>query len=494
MSDRTLTADRLVLPALGLGVSADLLFRAGTLGANVPLWFAGVALAWWQLRRRNEAEPGLLERRLLLGILLLSGAWAFREDPMLRFLDAVALGLVVALLPLAADPAGARRLADLTIGRLVRVLLYAGRRGAMGCLPPLLAAQQRPTAERGRLRVLSVHVARGLALAVPALLVFGALLGSADPRYESFLTSLVRVDVAQVAGHVVASGVGTWVAAALLLGAVTTERQRLDGDGLVLRPALGPVEILLTIGLLDLLFGGFVVFQVPYLFGGRAVVLNTEGLTVAQYARQGFFQLVMASALVLPLLLLLERFYHRRTVGDWRLFQVLAGVLLTLLAVVMGSAMHRMALYQVEFGLTSDRFYASALLGGIAVTGVWFAVTVLRSTPGRFVAGSLLAWATWLAALHMVNPEAIVVRTNLRRMESGRPLDTRYLTSLSSDAVPTVVAGIAGVPESDRTRLMEWMRGTLAEPCCDWRGWHYGRNRARAALGTLEQPSSTSTP
>lgn len=494
MSDRSVTPERLVLPALGLGIAGDVLFHAGGLGANVPLWFGGMVFAWWQLRSRNEEQPAGMERQLLLGILLLAGAFAWREGEMLRLLDTFALGVMLALLPIAADPAGSRRLGELTVERLLLAMGYAGRRIAAGLVPPLLAAHRQPDERASRGRTLLIHAARGLVLAVPIILLFGALLGSADPRYQLFLTSLLRFDVDVVVGHFFGIGVCSWLVAAMLAGAVLTERRRLDRGGLLIAPVLGPVEILLTLGLLDLLFGGFVVFQVPYFFGGSAVVLGTEGLTLARYAREGFFQLVAASGLVLPLLLVLERFYHRRTVGDWRLFQVLAGTLLALLAVVMGSAMHRMALYQLEFGLTADRFYASALLGGIAVTGVWFSVTVLRSLPGRFVAGSLLAWAAWLAALHVVNPEAIVVRTNLRRMESGRPLDTSYLTSLSSDAVPTIVAGINGMPESDRTHLVEWLRGNAAEACCDWRGWHYGRNRARAAVRTLDPPSSTSTP
>ena len=60
---RELTADRVVLPALGLGVAGDLLFRAPGMGVNVPIWLGGVVLAWWGLRSRHEEEPGRVERR-----------------------------------------------------------------------------------------------------------------------------------------------------------------------------------------------------------------------------------------------------------------------------------------------------------------------------------------------------------------------------------------------------------------------------------------------
>jgi len=488
MNDRELSADRLILPALGLGLAGDLLFRGAAMGANVPLWFGLLVLAWCWLR---EGTPEGLERQLLLGILLLATAWAWREDEVLRLLDAIGLGVLLALLPLAVDPEGVTRLVRLTLDQLLLAFLHLGRRGASGLLPPLLAAHRRPSSEDGRLRGLAVHLGQGLALAVPALLIFGQLLGAADPSFHQFLTSLLRFDVQVLARHGVIIGFGGWVAAAMLLGAMSGERAALRSEGLSVVRSLGPVEIMLVLGSLDLLFGGFVAFQLPYLFGGRARVLSIDGLTLATYARQGFFQLVMASALVLPLLLLLERFYQRTTRADWRLFQVLAGTLMALLAAVMVSAVHRMALYQMEFGLTIDRFYASAFLGGVAVTGAWFAATVLRSAPGRFAVGSLLAWGVWLAALHLVNPERLVVETNLRRAATGQPLDTAYFRQLTSDAVPALVAGLDRISPADRASLLDWMRLRSTATCCDWRSWHLGRRRARVAIFTLDSPLPT---
>ena len=37
--------------------------------------------------------------------------------------------------------------------------------------------------------------------------------------------------------------------------------------------------------------------QLSYLFGGYHTVLDTAGLTLAQYARSGFFELVMVASL-----------------------------------------------------------------------------------------------------------------------------------------------------------------------------------------------------
>lgn len=47
------------------------------------------------------------------------------------------------------------------------------------------------------------------------------------------------------------------------------------------------------------IFGLFVGIQVRYLFGGHDLITGTVGVTYAEYARRGFFEIVTAAALVI---------------------------------------------------------------------------------------------------------------------------------------------------------------------------------------------------
>ena len=138
------------------------------------------------------------------------------------------------------------------------------------------------------------------------------------------------------------------------------------------------VPLATALGLLNLLFLLFVVVQLRYFFGGAALVEETSGLTFASYARQGFFELVTASALVLPILLGADHLVRGGTPAQVRVFRQLGGLLLALLAVIMASALARMRLYTAAYGLSSDRLYATAFM--ILLIGVfaWFAWTTLR--------------------------------------------------------------------------------------------------------------------
>ena len=78
--------------------------------------------------------------------------------------------------------------------------------------------------------------------------------------------------------------------------------------------------------------------------------------------------------------------------------------------------------------------------------------------------------------MNVVNPEALVARTNLARAEQTGRLDVSYLQGLSTDAVPAVVAdapGAVGV-------LHEWCStSSSAHPGLSW---NWSRQRAQDLL------------
>src|SRR6185436_18145319 len=111
------------------------------------------------------------------------------------------------------------------------------------------------------------------------------------------------------------------------------------------RPTLGITEVATVLGSLDALFMIFVTVQFRYLFGGDDVVQVTPDLTYAEYARRGFFELVFAVVLVIPILLAADWLLDRRTPRDTRVFRGLAGAQVALVLAVAASAFQRLRLY-----------------------------------------------------------------------------------------------------------------------------------------------------
>jgi hypothetical protein len=247
---------------------------------------------------------------------------------------------------------------------------------------------------------------------------------------------------------------------------------------------LGIVPIGVVLGLLDALFLVFVAVQFRYLFGGAALVEVSPTLTYAEYARRGFFELVTVTALALPLLLLADWLLRAETPAQRRVFQGLAGTMVALLGIIMISAVQRLRLYQDEFGLTEQRLYAAAFLGWLAIVLLWFAVTVLPGHRQRFAFGALLSAFAVIALLNVVNPDELIVRTNVGRATTAQPLDARYVTTLSADAVPALVENLALMREAERRQVASAVLRRWSPPASvDWRTWNWSRAQAWQAVG-----------
>jgi len=119
------------------------------------------------------------------------------------------------------------------------------------------------------------------------------------------------------------------------------------------------VEATVVVGSLAALFGVFAVAQLVALSSGGRHVIRTAGLTYAEYARSGFFQLLAVAAITLVALLGLRAVADLSAPADRRRFTTLALAVVGLTLVIVVVALRRLGLYQQAFGLTMLRLYSS---------------------------------------------------------------------------------------------------------------------------------------
>jgi hypothetical protein len=247
---------------------------------------------------------------------------------------------------------------------------------------------------------------------------------------------------------------------------------------------LGPVEIAIIFGLIDLLFVSFVVVQIPYLFGGMDLVQNTPDFKLAEYARRGFGELVAVAALVLPLLLVAHWLIQKESARASALFKALAGVQVVLLFVIMASAVQRLVILTgpLGYGLTTVRLYPMIFMTWLAIVFVWFAVTVLRGYRQYFAWGALWSAFFILAATHVFNPDDFIVRTNIRLMQQGRQFDARYNADLSADATPALLESEAPFNDQDAQTVFNTLARRHCHETSDMRSSNYSRWKASRVL------------
>ncbi len=493
MGERTKLGLGALGAALVLGLLGDLLLRATPWGLNVFLWAAALvasaaALAAW----RGVTLRG--EGRWLAPVLLLFAAlFVWRDSDTLAVINGLAALVALSLAVLRS------RSGRVAVAGLAEYLYWGLQAVAYACAGPVpLAARDvgwREVRPAGFGPVFAVL--RGLAISLPLLLLFGTLFVAADRVFGRVISDLLDFDLAEMAGHALLFAFFAWVSAGLLrLALLGGELPAPDR-----RPAflhLGIVELAVALGLLNALFMLFVLVQVRYFFGGADRVLNSEyGLTYAEYARRGFFELVTVTALVVPLLLLAHWLLRTEKRAHRLLFRLLSGSLVGLLFVVMASTLGRMRLYTAEFGLTELRLYTTAFMAWIFAVLVWFVLTVLLRDRRRYFAfGALCTGFVAVFTLNAINPDALIVEINVARMDDGKRFDAGYLVSLSADAVPALVEALPKIGERnlhedaaiappgeerppEGPTVEEAISARWKTDSTDWRTYNLSRSRAQ---------------
>jgi hypothetical protein len=476
------------LVALALGLLAQFLFVDAALGINVPIATAALLAAGWLVRDPARPAPRLLDAWLAPGALILSAFVALRGDGTLVALDilgSIALsgaalvtfgGLRVLERPFAA-------IVDLA-GRFALSALVAGGRPLSALAAALPSLRGRPATHR------VAPVLRGLLIAVPLVILFVALFSAADAVFAQITEDLFDwdLDLGSLPGRLVVTALVAWLSAGLFVFvAGGTDRPPQAGSEVV-RPGrfrLGSAEAVTVLVVLDVLFIGFVVLQGTYLFGGRDT-LEASGLTYAEYARRGFFELLAVAFLVGGLILAAERFVRDRP----RAYVLAAIGLVVLTIVVLASALLRLRLYQGAYGWTELRFYVLAAIIWLAL-GALMAVVTLATDRSRWLLHGVVVLSFGFGlAFNMIGPVRLVTEQNIQRAldpelvapggETG--LDIYYLASLGDDALPPLAEHRCDVPLSEATYQALDMRISLLagdEGGGAWQAWNLSRERAK---------------
>ena len=430
--------------ALAAALVAAVLLPGEPLGIGVTLVFL-LVLAAAATRMRRTVDS------VLLGALAvaLSIVPAIRDAPWL-----VALDLVAAWSLLTAAVSGPTLVAALAPVLRLRELPQLAPEVPHGVAP----------------------VVRGSVLGGALLTPFGLLFWSGDAAFAELGQRIPVPSIDSLPGRVIA-GVLVFLAA---VGLALAAQRPLRAAVPRIPNRLSQWEWGIPLVLLNALFLAFVVVQVAVLFGGREHVLQTSGLTYAEYARQGFWQLLAAAALTFVVIGAAWTFADAPRRSQRIALRLLLGFLCALTMVVVVSALRRLLLYEEAFGLTRLRFVAEA-------AALWFgAVFALLITAGVFAEVRrqlarivMVGTAVALLAFSLLNPDGWIAERNVERWRETGRIDVAYLQTLSADAVPA----IATLPPKLSDPALAPLASRLAdeEP---WSSYNSSRAHARSVLAS----------
>lgn len=465
---KTKLALSILAVAAAMGLLADGLLRDVHWGINVTLWVVLLISGLFIAKRIGGGSLEIGSALLIAPMIAFGFCFAWRDSAMLRGLDLGAIVLAAALVIMRQSAPFWAPSISRVVGSVFNLAAHCFAGFVHLVSRDIDWSQQRNATVAANAR----SAAAGVMIATPLLVVFTVLFVRADAGFERLFQQLLHVNVAP---HLLPIALGTWLAGSYLRGVLVPSAPSVT-ESAAQKVKLGATELNIALALVNILFATFVAVQIRYLFGNSQTVLATPGLTYSAYARRGFFELVTVAFLVLPILLAGDRF-HTETRSK-RSFRIQSAILVALVFCVMASALHRMRLYQIVYGLTELRFYTVAFMIFLAVVFVLFCSTVLRDVRGLFPMGTVAAGFAAIIALHFTNPENWIARTNLANARAGRSFDAQYLLSLSADVVPALLDN----PEIISQNEVADHFGKRVEGGDDWRAWNYSRNAAARAL------------
>lgn len=285
-----------------------------------------------------------------------------------------------------------------------------------------------------------LYVLMGIVITIPVFIVVFALLASADIVFNDMAKNLLKdVDFAD-AYLITLTIVSVFLATYCILAYLCKKTIKEEVEDSRKGEPLIAIPVVTILSLLYIVFSGI---QIVYLFM-RRMQLPT-GYTYAQYAREGFFQLLAVSVINLVIVLIGLYYFKPSKV----LKVVLTIMSLCTFVMIVSSAM-RMMIYIMYYYLTFLRIF---VLWGLVVLFLIFCGVIAYIVKGSFplFRYSMIVVTCLYIALSFSHPDYWIAKVNL---ESTKPTRSEFfrgaayedyylLRTLSADAAPVLIDWIA---------------------------------------------------
>lgn len=283
----------------------------------------------------------------------------------------------------------------------------------------------------------------GIIVAIPVVISIGLLLATADSvfgnmledigkalAFDNILSNWFGALVMLTAGYVLPYSYLTYVQK----GQICLNNKARKTE---------PIGMIIVSGAVSLLYVLFSLIQIVYLFMGKGEL--PKDYTYAEYAREGFFQLLFVSAFNVLLVLVCIEFFK-----ESKVLRAVLTVISICTFIMIASSAYRMGMYISEYGLTFLRVFVLWTLAVIALMMAGLLITLYVSKFKLFRYGLVVITVCTLVLTYS-HMDYFIAKYDLNREnfvkhqvdEETRELldcdvDCSYLMMLSADAAPAL--------------------------------------------------------
>src|SRR3989344_3530777 len=295
----------------------------------------------------------------------------------------------------------------------------------------ILSLTPKTWAEHSTQKHVTSSLIRGILIGVPVLVVLFIILSKADPVFENITFSFLEDVWVRIIFSVII------FVSALAVGVMKITEHESQKEIKSVMPGK-EYELLVILGGLAILFGGFIFIQFKYLFsniGERELLsLGIKSLTYSEYVRKGFFELLLAAVVSAGIVLYVLQFIHKLKGSGKLLVQLFSSIVTLEVGMMLFSAAQRVFLYQTEHGLTRARIFGMFFLIWLGVLLTILLVKIIKDLNNRlYLSLNIISTLLILIAVNIINVDGLMTGGK-NRPRVNDEIDYYYLARLSPDA------------------------------------------------------------
>lgn len=274
-----------------------------------------------------------------------------------------------------------------------------------------------------------------VSITLPCLAILVVTLSVADMVFSKGVSDFFAELLRYINFNVVFKMIYGFVVGLYLFGIIYSSYFKKDRENIKANAKQGDL-IILNILLISILtiYTIFVVIQFKYLFSGATL---PYGLTYAEYARKGFFELFALTGVNIAVILITVHLTKEMQSAWGRITKWLCCYFCAITIVLLISSLYRMWLYNADDGLTRLRFL---VFGFLIFESIGLIITFFYIFKPKFniIAVYSSIGLIYYLLLNIVPMDYYVAKSQVDRYLNGSNAGIPYTITLSADAAPQI--------------------------------------------------------
>ena len=476
----------ILISSVLLGVLFNILFYNKPLGISYPFFVIVFYIAFlWNLRQKISFRFNF-GWFLTLPIIALSSTYLIFSNQVFAALNFLMIPILIIAQTILINEQNnhkwydARFIKDIFYGIFNRAFGYTSRPFVVG----LDAMRIRKS--HGKYDVIK-KVFIGLAISIPLLLIIIALLSSADSVFKHFIdeisNSFGNINIGDFLLQGITALFITMIVFSYLWSFSNSDNSlesRLQESLETNNISCDPIISITILSVINCVYVAFTIIQFAYMFGSVNNALPQD-FTYAEYARRGFFELLVVTLINFSLLLSSIRFTQRGGKLVARTVRILHSLLILCTVVILLSAYFRMSLYEAAYGYTYLRVLTHSFMIFLCVL---FLIAFYKIWNERIslLKPYIVITLTAYMIINFADIDVLIAKNNVDRYAETGKLDTDYFRNLSYDSIP-VLANLLN-DENVATDLKKYLVEQHEELSKkqSWQSFNLSKNKARQVL------------